>query len=617
MTKTHSDTTGTSSLPRRAMVFSPWLFGAACGLLVVIIGVFAFNNVRREQSLMKRTLSQEGKAILNVVAAGARAELRRSLMRRDSEFGNWSESIQRVIASSAEHDQIRALFLVEETGTVIAHNDQLPSATDFSLQSLLPLLELNMAPGNIIAEGMDRDAKTGEQFYRIVSLFSPLPMGRELRPSPPNPYMRGSRMSGREDMAAGAERFRNYLADKRFLLVVELKADGLVEALRRQYFQIGILSLVLLLVGAGGILSLFTLSGWRGSQRQLSHMRSFTEELLNALPLGVLATDSGGLIRTCNKSARLLLRLPEEGFIGSIAADVLPPALMDFVEKAHRTPVMLEKNLVFDHEDIGSAFLHLTCFTVDTHPASPSTKVLMIQDLSRIRSLEDELRRLEHAASLGKVAAGVAHELRNPLSSIKGITLLLKERIADDENALQTVSLLISEIDRLNRSIDELLSYARPSTLSLQTIDVRDVLLQAVELVSNDAVAGGIEMVKSIPDTECSIEADKDKLLQVFLNVLLNAIQATGSGGTIRTSIQIVDERVCIEFSDSGCGIGAEKLPKVFDPYFSTKKEGTGLGLALSKKIIEDHNGRISITSEEKRGTIVTLAFRRPQSHEP
>ena len=106
MTKTHSDTTGTSSLPRRAMVFSPWLFGAACGLLVVIIGVFAFNNVRREQSLMKRTLSQEGKAILNVVAAGARAELRRSLMRRDSEFGNWSESIQRVIASSA--DMIRS-----------------------------------------------------------------------------------------------------------------------------------------------------------------------------------------------------------------------------------------------------------------------------------------------------------------------------------------------------------------------------------------------------------------------------------------------------------------------------------------------------------------------------
>jgi two-component system sensor histidine kinase HydH len=138
-----------------------------------------------------------------------------------------------------------------------------------------------------------------------------------------------------------------------------------------------------------------------------------------------------------------------------------------------------------------------------------------------------------------------------------------------------------------------------------------------VELVSNDAVAGGIEMVKSIPDTECGIEADKDKLLQVFLNVLLNAIQATGSGGTIRTSIQIVDERVCIEFSDSGCGIGAEKLPKVFDPYFSTKKEGTGLGLALSKKIIEDHNGRISITSEEKHGTIVTLAFRRPQSYEP
>ena len=224
----------------------------------------------------------------------------------------------------------------------------------------------------------------------------------------------------------------------------------------------------------------------------------------------------------------------------------------------------------------------------------------------RLGRLEQELRRHERLAALGKMAAGVAHELRNPLSSIKGLALILKERLPEEARADGTADLLIQEVGRLNRAIGDLLAYAKPPQLEKTRISLNEVARHAVELMRPDAAAMGVALEFSPAATAAVVDADKDKLSQVLLNLLMNAMQALDKiedGGRISVAVTVAGSRAKLTVADTGCGIAPENLPKIFDPYFTTKSTGTGLGLALSAQIIEEHGGRIVADSEPSRGT--------------
>ena len=221
----------------------------------------------------------------------------------------------------------------------------------------------------------------------------------------------------------------------------------------------------------------------------------------------------------------------------------------------------------------------------------------------RLGRLEQELRRHERLAALGKMAAGVAHELRNPLSSIKGLTLMLKEKLPEEFREDGVADLLIEEVGRLNRAISDLLAYAKPPQLEKTRISLNDTARRALELIRPDASAMGIEL-DFTATAEVMVDADADKLSQVLLNLLMNAMQAMEKmeGGRIGVSLTVENNQAKLTVADSGCGIAPENLPKIFDPYFTTKSTGTGLGLALSAQIIEEHGGKIAAHSEPRRG---------------
>jgi two-component system sensor histidine kinase HydH len=239
----------------------------------------------------------------------------------------------------------------------------------------------------------------------------------------------------------------------------------------------------------------------------------------------------------------------------------------------------------------------------------PAGVMLLIQDLTQVKSLEEELRRSERMAALGKMAAGVAHELRNPLSSIKGLALLLKSKFQEKSNDLETADILVQEVERLNRSIGELLDYTRPQKLIKEDVHPEEVVHKALSLIRMDAESMGVKTEIHVTGIIPAIQADQDKLNQVFLNLFLNSIQAMEHGGKL--DIQITNEGGNVTFTvkDTGCGIDKDDLPRVFDPYFTTKPEGTGLGLAMSVKIIEEHGGTISFHSEPDKGTTVIVTL--------
>jgi two-component system sensor histidine kinase HydH len=388
--------------------------------------------------------------------------------------------------------------------------------------------------------------------------------------------------------------------------VVELSLEGYQQAVKKQILQVAVLSLVLLLVGGGGLLSLVLIHNYKGSQKLLKSIHSFTDTLVASLPLGLIATTEEGLIKTCNPSAAQMLNLEAESCLERELSEVLDSRILEDL-KLHRQKEIHRWEMVTSIESGMERNLLFTRVKIENEDERAGGVMLLVQDLSQIRQLEDQLQRAEQEAVVGRMAAGVAHELRNPLSSVKGLTLLLKSRFKDDLSTQETADLMVEQVERLDRSISELLDYARPSQTSKSMVRVDELLAKAVMLVRTDTETQRITVEENFGCGTTTTEGDQDKLTQVFLNLFLNGIQAMEDGGRLHVSTRCNQDEIIIEVSDSGCGIPPELVEKVFEPYFTTKHDGTGLGLAMSAKIIQDHNGTMELASREKSGTTVTV----------
>ena len=222
--------------------------------------------------------------------------------------------------------------------------------------------------------------------------------------------------------------------------------------------------------------------------------------------------------------------------------------------------------------------------------------------------IEEQLRRAEKLSTLGEMAAVLAHEIRNPLGSIRGTAEILKDDYRPGDPKHEFIEIQIKETERLNRVVEDFLHMARPQQGDMQPGPVQKELETIVTLVSHEAKDRQVNLVLLPQPLPVIINADGEKLRQAFLNIVINALQASPKGGRVTISTTVSENGFCnISFNDTGSGIEADKLEKIFDPFFTTKPEGTGLGLAISKKIIESHNGKLLIESKPRQGTTVTV----------
>lgn len=228
----------------------------------------------------------------------------------------------------------------------------------------------------------------------------------------------------------------------------------------------------------------------------------------------------------------------------------------------------------------------------------------------KVAALQAEVAQQERLAALGTLAAGVAHEIRNPLSSIKGFATYFRNKFESGSRDYELAGVMIGEVDRLNRVVSELLELTRPAEPRLADTDPCGLLRHAVKLVEDDCRSRGITVLTRCADAGM-VPMDADRVLQALLNLLLNAIQAMPDGGTLTVSAQPVRDRLELRVADTGQGIPPEDQDRIFDPYFTTKNQGTGLGLATVRTIAEAHGGRVRVASEPGSGTEVTLELPR------
>lgn len=226
-----------------------------------------------------------------------------------------------------------------------------------------------------------------------------------------------------------------------------------------------------------------------------------------------------------------------------------------------------------------------------------------------VQRLEEEVRRNEKLAAMGTLAAGVAHEIRNPLSSIKGYATYFKQRFPEGSDDREAASVMVAEVDRLNRVISDLLGLSKPGNLLLKPVDLKNVIQHVLRLIRQNAADKNITVRSCIAPFAPMVMADMEKLSQALLNLCLNAIEAMPQGGTLTVALAGGKKRVCLMACDTGKGIAPEIMSRIFDPYFTTKNSGTGLGLPMTHKLIKAHNGHLDVVSqpasEEKPGLTI------------
>jgi signal transduction histidine kinase len=367
----------------------------------------------------------------------------------------------------------------------------------------------------------------------------------------------------------------------------------------------------------------------------------FHEALLSELPLGVLTVDSNGRATYVSPLAGEILGIPPGEGIG---ADCRPhfecaglgenPIRLGFAGKLHR----FETYLIARDGSERPAWVQMSRIPSSASPPAGRRReagelLILIRDTSEERVIEEETRRRERLASIGELSAGVAHEIRNPLTGIGNCAQVLRDRILPDDPRMRFVQIILDEAARLNRIVDSLLTFARPPRPQLRESDVAEVVRRAFEIEKDRLSKGGISAEFRLRGRLPRIFIDPEQILQVLLNVIRNASDAMPEGG--RCDIECAPARrrghlrrgvgqrksdrfraageppaaayVQVRIGDTGRGIPPDVLPRVFDPFFTTRPKGTGLGLSISQSIVIEHGGFISVRSVQGRGTTVTI----------
>ncbi len=230
------------------------------------------------------------------------------------------------------------------------------------------------------------------------------------------------------------------------------------------------------------------------------------------------------------------------------------------------------------------------------------------ESLARLEKAEETLRRRERLAALGEMAAGIAHEIRNPLGVVTSSVQLLESRLPDlKENQRRLFQIILEEIGRMNRLIGDFLRFSRPAQPHLVETDLAAFLRDRLDQIAPMAAEAGVEIRQELPGQPVPVWIDGELMQQAFLNLLLNALEASEKGDSLLVGLDLRNDQAVTAIRDSGGGIAAEDLPLIFNPFFTTKEGGTGLGLANAHRIIESHNGQLTVAANPDRGTTFTV----------
>lgn len=343
---------------------------------------------------------------------------------------------------------------------------------------------------------------------------------------------------------------------------------------------------------------------------EIKQLQKYTTQLLNTMSDGLLSITLTGEFSMVNPAALQLLEvIPEEtGARPFVHHLKCYPELYSYIKESLARPVNRQpKELSLEKQGVTYTLL-VSSSVLKDRSDKPIETILNLHDITALKKMEASVRQAERLAGLGTLAAGMAHEIRNPLSSIKTFVQLLPRKI-EKEGFLEKFNRTVPrELKRINQLVEDLLDLARVPKYTFRVIPLQNLLLQTLETLEEELLAGNIESQCDLPSNLPPVRADPHQLTKAFHNLIRNAIQAMPAGGKLLMSIE--DEKsghLVVTFQDSGEGIPAEDVKNIFNPFYTTKIKGTGLGLSITHKVVSEHGGLISVSCPKEGGTIIKI----------
>lgn len=331
----------------------------------------------------------------------------------------------------------------------------------------------------------------------------------------------------------------------------------------------------------------------------------YNDILLDSLTSGIIAINETRCITVFNQCAQLITRLNDD--ILNQPVEQLPEELVDIVNHIFDSDTAVRDVDTFIQTSEERIPIRVSGSVFHGYTGKQLGVLLVFSDMTHLRKMEEKIRRTDRLASIGTLSAGMAHEIKNPLVTVKTFTELLPEQYDNPEFRGTFVDLVQQEVRRIDSIVNRLLNFARPAKATLKPTKLHDVIDNSIRLVEQQLNNKSIHLNRQLKATSDLVMADAEQINQALINLFMNAIQAMSPNGTLTIVTAEQENMLCIAVSDTGCGISEEQQKYVFDPFFSTKERGVGLGLSVSHGIINEHLGRISIESKKGEGTTFHL----------
>ncbi len=347
-------------------------------------------------------------------------------------------------------------------------------------------------------------------------------------------------------------------------------------------------------------------------QKDFEQLEAVNASIIHSIDSGLLTLNSDGVITTFNRAAEVIAGFGREEVLGESLSNVFP----DVIEHLALSDTSREKQpyryeTEFKRKDGSVGFLGFSMSSLEEPGGRPVGNLLIFQDLTAFKNMEDHVKRVEKLAAVGEMAAGIAHEIRNPLASMSGSIQLLRTGVDVTPVAKKLMDIVLRETDRLNALANDFLLFARPRSDKTEPVEISSAIEDTLELFREDGILEN--RITVIPDlaAEAWTEMDSEHARQIFWNLLLNAAEAIDGTGTIHISSMVEEDMVQVVVQDDGCGMSDETISKVFDPFYTSKTHGTGLGLSIVYRLLESYNGRLDVQSRQGQGTTFTVYLKR------
>jgi two-component system sensor histidine kinase HydH len=551
-------------------------------ILLVLISISTYRNLNRQETMALSFLHRQGEGLILSLEASARTGMK-TLM--------WQEvSLGSLLQETAKNRDIAYVYIIDEHGTIVHHSDPLKSGGMVDWKPRLTREDQ--------VDARIRTLPDNTQVYELAKLFSPMY----------EPAMLHHRNS---QMGLGARHPANAHSHRGDTIILGMKMTAYEQARQADIQHAFIMAAIILILGSGALYFIFVIQNYYLVDKTLKQTKDYTREVVASMANGLISVDSEGKIVSFN-----LLGLELLGIEKAKAQGMDLRKLIDFeISGIHSTLVectpVLDFEIYHPRNDGEMVPLALSATPIKNQTGGCDGAVIVLRDLSEIKYLQEKVKRSEKLAAIGELAAGVAHEIRNPLSSIRGFAQFLRHSLKDKPQEKEYAETMVAEVDRINRVVTDLLTFARPMTVEISPTDITELIEHTVRLAEADALSRDVKLQMKILDLT-KLPLDANQITQALLNLLLNALQAVPPQGNIEIGAELnaSDSRLHLWVKDDGPGIPDNQIEKIFEPFYTTREKGTGLGLAIVHKIVENHNGEIRVDSPPKgmpRGCCFTI----------